>query len=275
MKGLKTWKNKNNGFQCVQLHYSADPKKRTKEWKKAAQFGMDHKAWQTEMELSWEVYAGEPVYGKEFNREIHIPEERIEPNPDYPMLIRGWDFGGNHSCAIMQYIRGRMDVFDEYANVGYNTRRIAKEITEDCAIRYGREFHYIEAIDPSGMWEGKTSTGLACADIMREMGLRIAPGDQDPTRRVDSVMKFLVTLHEGRPAFRINKECPVAIEGFLGGYHYPEKVTKNQKHNRPEKNGFSHVHDAIQYGCTIVDSMGDPYYGEIDLENLEGYIFDF
>jgi hypothetical protein len=274
MKGYKEWKNKNNGFTCIQLHYTADPNKRSKEWRKSAEFGMDAKAWATEMELSWETYAGEPVYGREFTQEMHVLNSRYEPDSYYPFLIRGWDFGGNHSCVVAQYMRGVLYVIDEYPNMGYNTRRIAREVAEDCNLKYGNEFNYVDVIDPSGMWEGKTSDGKACGDVMRELGMELCPGVQDVSRRIDSVMKLLVSLKEGKPCLRVNPSCNMLIKGFLGGYHYPEKETKNQKHNKPVKDEYSHIHDALQYVCTRVNDVGDAYYGEVSVDDLGGLKYD-
>jgi len=273
-QGYRIWKNKGNGFTCMSLHYTADPSKRSEEWKQKAKYGMDQKTWNTEMELSWETYAGEGVYTKEFNKQFHVAADTMVPDKSNPTLVRGWDFGGNHSCVVTQYIDGQVRVLTEYANVGFNTTRIARDIVEDCNQRYDN-YRYIEVIDPSGMWEGKTSTGMACADAMRELGLTIVPGDQDPTRRVKAVMDYMTLLVRGKPGLIINPECKMLIDGFMGGYHYPEKETKNQKRNKPEKNEYSHIHDALQYVCTRVNSIGNAEVDiGIDLAD-SGYNFEF
>lgn len=274
--GLSIWKNPRNNFACVRLHYTADPAKRSEEWKKRAFFGMDAKAIQTEFEIGWETYAGEAVYGKEFNREIHVLPKRREPDPEYRTLIRGWDFAGNHSCVVIQYVRGQIFVVDEYANMGFNTRRIAKEVMEDCNLRYGSNFRYVEVCDPSGAWEGKTVEGRACFDVMRELGMDVHPGIQEPTRRIDSVMKYLVSMVKGKPALMLNPECKMLIDGFVGGYHYPEKETQSQKRNKPEKNEYSHIHDGLQYACTRVLDVGNPerYLGDININNFNSTPYD-
>jgi len=272
--GFSWKKNPNNEFAAVKLHYTADPKKRSKEWKKKASFGMTQKAWDTEMELSWETYAGEPVYGKEFSPDAHVLQKRVEPDPRYPFLLRGWDFGGNHSCVVVQYLRGKVMVIDEFPNMGYNTRRIAREINEICHERYGEDFVFTEIIDPSGMWEGKTSDGKACGDVMRDLGLNLVPGIQDVTRRIDAVMTRVITLQDGKPQLQINPGCHMLIQGMKGGYHYPEKETKNQKTNRPEKNEYSHIIDALQYVCTRLDPGHDAARLEFDLSKLKGNKYD-
>ena len=256
-QGLKIWKNRGNGFTSVQLHYDADPAKRGEAWKKKASYGMDSKAWNTEMELSWETYSGEAVYGKEFNRGLHVAEDELVPNREQPTIVRGWDFGGNHSCAVVQLVGSRIQVLKEYANLGYNTRRIVGEVIPDCNLSFGPGYRYVDVIDPSALHEGKTSTGMACADVMRELGLEIIPGDQDPTRRIDAVMKYLVTMSGGKPSLQLSPSCKMLITGFLGGYAYPDRETQNQKRNRPVKNEYSHIHDALQYALTRISDVGN------------------
>jgi hypothetical protein len=41
------------------------------------------------------------------------------------------------------------------------------------------------------------------------------------------------------------------INGFDGGYHY-EYNQSEQLRDKPEKNEYSHPHDALQYICTRV-----------------------
>lgn len=275
--GFEISKNSGNGFTCVRLHYTADPAKRTEEWKKKAFYGMDAKAINTEYEIGWESYAGQPVYGMEFSRDAHVLPARREPDLNAnATLIRGWDFGGNHSCVVVQYIKGTIYVIDEYPNMGYNTRRIVKDVKEDCSLKYGSGFHYVDVIDPSGEWEGKTSEGKACATVMRELGLEIVPGIQEPTQRIDAVMKFLTGMNKGKPAILFNPGMKMLFDGFVGGYHYPDKETQNQKKNKPVKNEYSHIHDALQYACTRVLDVGDyeRAMSLIDIANMGGYEYD-
>jgi hypothetical protein len=48
-----------------------------------------------------------------------------------------------------------------------------------------------------------------------------------------------------------SEACPTLKTGFLGGYHYRRiQVSGERFDNRPNKNKFSHVHDALQYAVT-------------------------
>lgn len=252
MQGYKQWKNKGNGFAVCELHYTADENKRTKEWKKAAQSGMTHKAWQTEFEMSWEVYSGEPVFGKEFKRELHVLPERYEPDPDLPIL-RGWDFGGNHAVVTAQVKNGRLYLLDEWANLGYNTRRIGLEIVEDCTELYPDCNKYIDYVDPSGLWDNsKAAEGRACAEILRDVyNFEIVPGIQSVRKRIDSVMKLLISLKGGVPLLQVNPGMTLTIQGFQSAYAYPEKEKANVKVDKPEKSHpYSDLMDCIQYIAT-------------------------
>jgi hypothetical protein len=53
---------------------------------------------------------------------------------------------------------------------------------------------------------------------------------------------------EGKPALLIDRRCPQLIKGFEGGYSYKRMEVSGERYaDKPDKNMFSHVHDAAQY----------------------------
>lgn len=70
--------------------------------------------------------------------------------------------------------------------------------------------------------------------------------------RREAVAGALSRLIEGTPALMISPACKVLRKGFQGGYHYRRlKVSGNERyHDEPNKNEFSHVHDALQYALS-------------------------
>jgi len=80
------------GIHVVRLHYTADPEKRSDEWKQAAAAGMSSRAWAKEYEIDWTVASGLPVYGDVFVREIHVAKEPLLAYPERA-IYRGWDYG--------------------------------------------------------------------------------------------------------------------------------------------------------------------------------------
>ena len=244
--GLSFKRNPKNGFIIVNLDYFADPEKRSPEWKKMAMEGMPPRRWAVEYERAWDVSAGRPIYIDCFHRAQHVLAKPVGPNPDYP-IFRGWDFGGNQSCAMVQCVGSYVYVLAELPNGGVNTRRFAPEVIRFCNSEFG-DAHYVDIVDPSAAWEGKTSEGKACTDVMRELGLEpMAASTNDPEKRIDAVIKLLTTYASGKPVLQINPDCDMLIKGFEFGYHFPDKPSQQKKMDRPVKNLYSHIHDALQY----------------------------
>lgn len=101
-----------------------------------------------------------------------------------------------------------------------------------------------------------------CFDMLRGRGIGIQAGEQNPTIRIESVRKPLNTLRSGKPQFQIGPRCEVLRKGFRGRYQYKRiKITGSGEryHDVPDKNEFSHPHDALQYVATKV--FGDAVRG--------------
>jgi len=54
---------------------------------------------------------------------------------------------------------------------------------------------------------------------------------------------------DGHPALLVDPSCATIKKGFAGGYHYRRlNVSGTERfEEKPSKNRFSHVHDALQY----------------------------
>jgi hypothetical protein len=231
-EGLSVRKNSRNGFVVVELDFIANPAKRSQKWIE---------------EERLDTFAGKAVYDEIFYKKLHVADQVISADPNLP-VYRGWDFGGNQSCVICQLRGSQLVILDELPNKGTNTRAFAPEVEAFCNATYGPGFIYFDIIDPSAMWEGRTATGFSCAEVMREIGLNPKPAQtNDPERRIDAVTKLLMRTVKDRRALLINPHCHMTIKGFEGGYHYPEKQTQAQRLDRPVKNIYSHIHDALQY----------------------------
>ena len=59
-------------------------------------------------------------------------------------------------------------------------------------------------------------------------------------------------MKHGNPCFVVSEPgCPELVKGFDGKYHYPEKYFEKEPEKvRPEKNFWSNIHDALQYGVS-------------------------
>jgi len=86
--------------------------------------------------------------------------------------------------------------------------------------------------------------------VLKQNGFNVRPTlTNDPALRIEAVEQPLTRLADKHPALLVDPGCKNLIAGFEGGYHYKRlAVSGNERfEDRPDKNRFSHVHDALQY----------------------------
>lgn len=199
------------------------------------------------------VKDGKPVF-PEYNDGIHCAD--FEPVKGVP-IKRGWDFGLTPACIFTQVLPdGRWIIFDELCgdDVGITT---FTECVLEMSERYAG-FSFEDYGDPAGEQRSAMSADKAektCFDILRGKGIGIQAGEQNIVARLESVRKPLNTLRSGKPQFQMHSRCTTLRKGFLGRYQYRRvKVSgaAERYHDEPEKNEYSHPHDALQYVATRV-----------------------
>lgn len=193
------------------------------------------------------VQDGKPVY-PEYDDSIHC-SDKAEYNPALP-VIRGWDFGLTPACVFSQRTPdGRWVTFDEMTGDSIGIERFADQVIEVSA-KYGDRFE--DWADPAGEARSQTDE-RTCFEIMRGKGIKAQASDQDLTIRVESVKKGLNTLISGKPALLIHPRCKKLRKGYQGRYRYRRLQTSAERYSDdPEKNEYSHPHDANQYTAAKV-----------------------
>lgn len=251
-----------NGFVSVALHYCADPARDVSNPNGAAWYARerrkyDKRRWDTEMELSRATYGGHGVFADDFSTDMHIIKGKIEPREGLP-LLRGWDFAGNHSISICQWVDGSLYVIDELPNIGWHTRDVVPKVLEYCE-QYYPGFTFLELPDPSAFDRGRNDVdGESNIDRMVSLGIdrrkivKVGTNRQDP--RIDAVLKLLTTNVKGKPKFNISMNCQMTITGLKGAYQFKDKIMANQSRPQIIKNEYSHIIDALQYVCLFVGS---------------------
>lgn len=254
-KGIHVWKNPVNKFTVVRVHYTADPAKRSTEWKDAARAGMAYTDWLREYEIVWSSFEGIPVYLDDWSREFHVSPEPIAYAESIP-IVRGWDFGLSASgmaCVFGQLLQsGRLFVYRELTASGMGLERFGEEVN-----RYSHEWfpkchRYFDIVDPQGFARSQVDE-RTCVSILRNPPLRCnpIPGERGILNRRKSVTEFLKQNVRGLPKLVLDASCTMLIEGFDGGYHFAYDV-KGRLKDDPDKNEYSHPHDALQYLCSRV-----------------------
>jgi hypothetical protein len=198
--------------------------------------------------------SGTPVYDKTFAADFHVAKEHIKPiqNMDYPITI-GLDFGRTPSAAFMQRDpRGRVLVLSEITseNMGLDTF-INTKLNPHISNNYPG-YQFVVAPDPAGFMKQQASE-LTLVNQLEQAGFKcIKPPTNDPEKRIAAVERLLSQQIEGKAMFLVDPRCTHLIKGFRSGYRY--KVKKNgEMEDKPDKNEFSHIHDALQYGSAVID----------------------
>ena len=66
--------------------------------------------------------------------------------------------------------------------------------------------------------------------------------------RLESVNSVLSRMVDGESGILLDPKCTNLIRGFAGGYHYRRLQVSGERYDeKPNKNRFSHIHDALQY----------------------------
>ena len=256
MQGVKVWDNPRNHFRVLRLHRSADPKKRSRQWVEDASAGLPYTDYLREFEIRWKSFQGKPVFLEDWQSGFHVSKDSLEYDPSIPM-IRGWDFGLSPACLFAQLRSGgRLHVLKEIIGSEIAIERFSGECQRYSLEWFPRTKRYIDIVDPQGFARRDTDE-RSCTSIMRDSALHAKPipGIQNVDKRRAAVVSYLHRNDRGAPCFLVDPDCEVLIGGFDGGYHYAY-ARAGVLRDRPEKNRFSHVHDACQYICSKAESIG-------------------
>jgi hypothetical protein len=198
--------------------------------------------------------SGTPVYQKSFVGDFHVAQGPLKAlnSSDYPLII-GIDFGRTPAAVFKQRDpRGRVLTLAELTseNMGIETF-IRTKLTPFVANHYPG-FNMICAPDPAGFMKQQLNE-MTLVDALKAAGFKcVKPPTNKPDLRIQAVERLLSQQLEGKAMYLVDPACKMLIKGFRTGYRY--KLKKNgELEDSPDKNEFSHVHDANQYADAIID----------------------
>lgn len=263
IEGVEVWRNPRNRFVVCDLHYTADPRKRGEAWKTAIKESLPIRDFLMEYERSWNTFEGKPVYA-DYNRSIHTRSGQINSEPGSPLLF-GVDFGLTPSFLMTQLKGRRLSIQKEFIESDGSIEKLGTVVWNYLLQNYLTWVHNEDMIylyvDPAGFQRAQTDA-RTCVDVLRKIGFKhIRPGPIGWEERRKGVENFLTKTYGEGPGLEIcEDECPVLVEGFGGGYRYPEKALEIEPDRiRPLKNKYSHPHDALQYVCAGATHLRKTY----------------
>lgn len=188
---------------------------------------------------------GKQVY-PEFRRSLHVAPQPITPLPS-AQVIRGWDNTGlSPACVVTQMgPTGQWLILHEFCGDDIGILDFAEAVNLWCSQTFGSVTRYRDIGDPAG--KNRDSNKMSPADYLRKLGIIMEDGIQTFKARREAVAGRLTKLVNGTPSIIIDPACTRIIDGFEGGYAYPEIGNSGVFKDEPAKNEYSHIHDAIQY----------------------------
>jgi hypothetical protein len=194
------------------------------------------------------VKEGKPVH-PDYNDTFHGAKEILAPIPGRDIFI-GLDFGRTPAAVFGQRIaEGRWIIFDELVTQDMGAERFANEVLGPQLRGKYKGFDFEIYGDPAGDDRGQTDENtpfdmLAAANIEAEP----APSN-DLVLRIGSVDSCLNRAPGGRPGLLISRNCKTLRKALSGGYYYKRLQVsgENLYRNKPYKNNYSHIAEALQY----------------------------
>lgn len=193
------------------------------------------------------VVDGKPVH-KDFLDRVHVWPSPLDPVPGVPVII-GVDFGLTPAAVFLQRLPvGRWIAFDEIVAFDMGIERFGQEVKAKCAEFPGLHFKIVG--DPAGDIRVQTDESTPFR-VLRKQGFEAMPArTNDVTVRREALGGPLRRMIAGRPGIIISPKCKMLRKALAGGFCYKRvQVSGTERfRNEPDKNEFSHVAEACEYG---------------------------
>ena len=191
-----------------------------------------------------QIEDGKPVY-EMFRKDVHVARSDVAIMKEAPIYV-GIDFGLTPACVFGQRVRGRWLIIDELVAEDMGILRFSDLMKQKMAEYLPKNFVIFG--DPAGDHRAQTDESTPF-QILRGRGITARPApSNDVMLRLEAVNVTLQRMIDGDSGILIDPKCTNIIRGFDGGYHYRRlQVSGERYEEKPCKNRFSHIHDALQY----------------------------
>ncbi len=197
---------------------------------------------------------GLPVY-RSFDQERHVAATRLDPVEGLPLLI-GMD-AALHPAAIFgqPMPNGQIRILDELVpGAGFGAARFSEMVLDLLERRYPMMTDIRAWADPASQYgadrEGGEMAWIETVQVNLGIPVRIpANGSNELGLRLGAVEKELNHFIDGQtPRLLVSSHCKMLTRGFASGYRFKKLSGGTEKFAlQPEKNDYSHPHDALQY----------------------------
>lgn len=184
------------------------------------------------------------MYASEWSDREHVATSPLTPDKYLPVLV-GFDWGLNPAAVFGQISRnGTLVVVDElFPGVDTSLEEFIESWLQPLLNERYRGCRFEGFGDPAGLGRSPLDKRTPFM-LINAVGIACRPArTNDWIPRRDAVASFLMR----RKGLLLSPHCKLLREGFNRGYRYGRIQTTGNFRPRPEKNEFSHPHDALQY----------------------------
>ena len=201
------------------------------------------------------TFDGKPVYLDLWDEARHLSTEPLTPYRGLPLIL-GMDFGLTPACVVCQLSpRGQFRVLREIVCEHGGIREFVRDTVKPLLRNEYEGMRATCFADPAGS-QGSQVDEMTCIGEVNRQGItcEAAPSNKFLLRR-QAVVAFMTRHTEDGPGFILDPSCITLRKGFNSGYHYNRvQVVGDERYkDTPNKNQYSHVHDALQYAAMSAD----------------------
>lgn len=193
--------------------------------------------------------AEKPVFVN-YNDEVHCSPTELSPLRGIPLVV-GLDLGLTPACAIGQLTPiGQLIILDEITEFDTSLEAFLEERFKPLMMSKYYGYQYKVIVDPAGNQRAQTDL-TSCVDLLKRHGVPVSTAKTNSlVERLGAVDYFLRRTVSGKtPSFLLSPNCNMLRKGLMSEYHYERvrSLTSDMYQEKPAKNEYSHVMDALQY----------------------------
>jgi hypothetical protein len=253
-----------NGARYLSVHYTADPAKTTA-WAAEEKARVPIREWLREMEMREDVFEGEPVFADYRDAWHNMNGDARLPIVRDATYIGGWDCGQTLTPAfcLLQITPRPWQVhaiLEVLAPGPEPMEKFAPRVMQQLLRLLPTKWDEVEHWGDTTLVARNGANGETAQQAAARHGFRIRPASNEWSGRYGAVTWLLTDdIDPDHPRFQVDgARCPILRDGFRGAYRLdlpafdssqgPERLFPE----RPRKDGYSHVQDALQYAACRV-----------------------
>lgn len=191
---------------------------------------------------------GKPIF-PEYKDSLHSTASSLAV-PKGSKIYVGIDFGLTPAAAIGRLTpSGQLQILDELCTFDMGAVSFGRLLHQKLSTEY-RDCEIEIYADPAGEQRAQTDEQTPF-QILHNQGIDAYPTyTNDFTIRREAVADLMMRLDfTGEPAFLLGPKAKLARKALAGGYKYKRMQVSGEARfqERPDKNRYSHIADAIQY----------------------------